>query len=242
VKGHNGKCLCRLCLIMGLLIKTGRVATYYVPHKRTHPQLAMPGQPEPDPAALPMRTEENFLLHARAAQFALTQTQANDFAKQTSIKGVSILSYLPSISMPQSFPYDFMHLMLENVMKNLFAFWTGKFKDLDEGTGHYVIDKKVWKEIGAATAASGSSIPGQFGARPPDFSETQQAMTADTWLFWLLYLGPVLLENCFPDVAYYKHFLDFSDIVRSCIQFALEAAEIEEIRNKCIKWVKKYEE
>jgi len=57
-----------------------------------------------------------------------------------------------------------MHLIFENVIKNLVLLWTGKFKGLDEGNGSYEFHPKVWEAIGAATAASGSSIPLAFGA------------------------------------------------------------------------------
>jgi hypothetical protein len=43
-----------------------------------------------------------------------------------------------------------MHLIWENLIPNLIEFWTGKFKDLDhEGRG-YVIESRVWEEVGAA--------------------------------------------------------------------------------------------
>ncbi|KAJ7763801.1 hypothetical protein B0H16DRAFT_1718441 [Mycena metata] len=69
------------------------------------------------------------------------------------------------------------------------------YKGFDTGNGDYEINTTVWEAIGAATAAGGSTIPTAFGARPPDVSKDRTACTADTWSFWLLYIGPVLLHN-----------------------------------------------
>jgi hypothetical protein len=59
---------------------------------------------------------------------APTTAQSNILAKNSGIKGIPILSYLPSLLFPYSFPYDFMHLIFENFMRNLILLWTGEFK------------------------------------------------------------------------------------------------------------------
>jgi hypothetical protein len=71
-----------------------------------------------DPANLPLHTHANFLDTARAVQMAPTTAQSNILAKSSGIKGIPILSYLPSLFFPYFFPYDFMHLIFENIMKN----------------------------------------------------------------------------------------------------------------------------
>ena len=50
--------------------------------------------------------------------------------KKYGIKGVPILSCISSITFPSSFPFDFMHLIWENLIPNLIEFWTGTFKSL----------------------------------------------------------------------------------------------------------------
>jgi hypothetical protein len=56
---------------------------------------------------------------AREVQFAPTATEEERLAKTYGIKGIPLLSYLPSLSFPKSFPFDFMHLIYENLIKNL---------------------------------------------------------------------------------------------------------------------------
>ena len=87
-------------------------------------------------------------------QFAATEPDSERLAKLYGIKGVAILSALSSLSFPSSFPYDFMHLIWENVIKNLMLLWTGKYKDLDEGTEEYKFPSAIWDTIGSATADS----------------------------------------------------------------------------------------
>ena len=50
-------------------------------------------------------------------------------------------------------PWDYMHLLLENVVKNLVHLWMGKFKGLDDGIEDYIIHDHIWKEIGNKTVA-----------------------------------------------------------------------------------------
>ena len=107
----------------------------------------------------------------------------------------SIVSWLNFF--PVSFPLDFMHLIFENLLKNLVLLWTGNFKDLDEATGDYVLYPQVWEAIGQATAASGSTIPSAYGARPQNVAQDKSQINADSWSFWALYLGPVLLRGWF---------------------------------------------
>ncbi|KAI0309125.1 hypothetical protein OF83DRAFT_1072534 [Amylostereum chailletii] len=135
-----------------------------------------------------------------------------------------------------------MHLIWENTIKNLVLLWTGCFKGLDEGSGSYEIESTVWDAIGAASAASSSTIPGCYGARPPNFVADKSSTTADTWSFWSLYIGPVLLERRFKNRKYYDHFVALVHLLQLCMQFTITEDEIETIRLGFIDWVTKFEE
>jgi hypothetical protein len=94
---------------------------------------------------------------ARKVEMAKTNAERERRAKRYGIKGIPVLSCISSISFPSSFPFDFMHLIWENLIPNLIEFWTGTFKDLDHEDKEYVIGPKAWAEVGAATAACGST-------------------------------------------------------------------------------------
>jgi hypothetical protein len=196
MKGHNGVSPCRMCKVDGLRVPRGST-THYVPLDRSrHPDVANSDRVKCyDPLDLPLRTHDEFLEQARKVQFAESSAAEDRLSKQYGIKGVPILSTLSSLFFPHSFPYDFMHLIYENVIKNLVLLWTGNYKGLDEGSGDYTLNPTVWDAIGVATAAGGSTIPTAFGARPPNISKDRTACTAETWSFWLLYLGPVFFAQ-----------------------------------------------
>jgi hypothetical protein len=112
---------------------------------------------------------------------------------------------------------------------------------MDEGTGSYHLAPTVWEAVGQATAASGSTIPSAFGARPPNIQTDKMACSAETWSFWTLYLGPVLLARKFQNSKYYKHFVDLVKLLHICLQFEISDNEIETLRTGFITWVESYE-
>lgn len=152
-----------------------------------------------------------------------------------------MLSALSSITFPTSFPYDFMHLVYESLIKNLVLLWTSKFKHLDESTGKYQLTPPVWKAIGAATAASGTSIPGAFGARPQNIANSKYSCTADMWSFWILYIGPILLAKRFHKQKYYNHFVQLVVLINMCLQFEIKQQDIDFLQCGFQEWVLTYE-
>ena len=210
MKGHNGLTPCRMCLIKAIQIPGSKGTTHYVPLDRSHHPDVRQSPTEIrkyDSTNLPLRTHAQFMDHARQAQFADSAAEEERIAKSTGIKGIPLLSYLTSLSFPLSFPFDFMHLVFENLIKNLVLLWTGNFKDLDEGSGDYVLSPRVWEAIGEATAASGSTIPSAYGSWPQNVAQDKSQINADSWSFWTLYLGPVLFRGRFISVRYYLHFI-----------------------------------
>jgi hypothetical protein len=245
IKGHNGIRLCHMCNIQGLCIPGSCTTTHYAPLDQSrHPDIQHDDTmiKKYSPSHLPLQTHAKFLRQGHQVQFASNRTQFENLSKQFRVKGIPILAYLSSIYFPSSFPYDFMHLIFENVMKNLVLLWTGKFKGLDEGNGSYVLAPKVWDAIGAATAASGSSIPLAFGARPPNVADDRSATTADTWSFWMLYLGPVLLSRRFRSQVYFNHFIELVKLIRICLRFEITMDEVSALRVGFQRWVEKYEQ
>ncbi|KAF6765784.1 hypothetical protein DFP72DRAFT_206832 [Ephemerocybe angulata] len=134
-----------------------------------------------------------------------------------------------------------MHLIYENLIKNLLDFFSGSFKDLSHEEKGYRIPKKAWDAIAEATTASGKTIPGAYGARPRGFADDRMGITADMLSFWTIYLGPVYLEKEFLNDEFYYHFVDLVKLINLCLLFHLSEAQLEEIRTGFIDWVKEYE-
>ena len=244
MKGHNSFSPCRMCEIKGLRVPGTRATTHYVPlDQAPHPDVKQDQNrtQKYDPRNLPLRTHASFLAQAAAVDAAITNVNADHLAKTYGIKGRPLLSFLNSLSFPCCFPYDFMHLIWENLIKNLVLLWTGEFKGLDEGNESYELTRTVWEAIGEGTAASGSTVPSAYGSRVPNVVQDKSGCTADMWSFWTLYIGPILLRNRFQHTKYYKHFVKLVTLLNLCLQFEISSEEIEKIRDGFIKWVREYE-
>jgi hypothetical protein len=245
VKGHLGVSPCRMCKIIGLRIPGARGTSHYFPLVRSsHPDVKADPQAIKafDANNLPLRTHDEMIRQANEIQSATTNIAARDLSIAYGIKGTSILSCLSSISFPLSFPYDFMHLIWENVVQNLVLLWTGQYKGLDQGSELYEIPKSVWEAIGAATRSSGSSIPSAYGCRIPDVAKHSGYYSADMWSFWTIYIGPVVLRRRFQRPKYYAHFVRLVQLLCICLQFEITDANIEDVRVGFVQWVQEYEQ
>jgi hypothetical protein len=241
MKGHNGISPCRACTITGIRPPHSNAPVHYLP-LTAPPDVATTSQAAYDPLRLPLRSHKQFIEQANEVRTASSQANANRLSKTYGIKGLPVLSFIPSLTFPGSFPYDFMHLIWENLLPNLVLLWTGQFKDLDEGTGSYEFARTVWDAIGEATAASGSTIPSAFGPRVPNIAKAKSNFIADSWSFWGLYLAPVLLRNRFKRPIYYDHFISLVRLLHICLKFEITTEELDTLRTGFIQWVKKYEQ
>lgn len=240
MKGHNGISPCRWCKIKGVQIPGKPKSPQYVPHNcQGHPAVPHEDQIR-NPLDLPMRTHENFMADAHEVASAPLKKDQEDLAKACGIKGVPLLASLSSLSFPHSFPYDFMHLIWENVIKNLFALWTGKYKDLDQGKENHQVPQEDWNKVGLDTGDLRSSIQSAFGPAPFNFASKKKRWTADMRSFWTLYIGPIVLKDCLP-AKYYNHFLELVRLLHTCMKWSISAHELAELRQGFAKWVKTYE-
>jgi hypothetical protein len=242
--GHNGFSPCRMCNILGVRIPNSDNNVYYVPLDRSfHPTVTDSNTTIAvyDAANLPLRRETEMLRQAREVRDALNKAQKGRLSREYGIKGVSVFSNLESLCFPLSFPYDFMHLIWENLIPNLILLWTGGFKGIDEGDGEYQFSRGVWEVIGEATAAAGSTIPSVFGAHPPNPAKSKSFYSAEAQSFWTLYLGPILLRRRFRNQRYYKHFVELVKLLQICLQFEITTEEVQTVRDGFINWVQDYE-
>ena len=231
MKGHNGHCPCRYCEIRGVRIP-GEKANYFPLHRedKTH-----------DPRSLPHRHHRRFIKQAKKIITAETVTESERLSRKYGIKGLPGLFLLGSVRFPASFPFDFMHLIFENLIPNLIRHYTGDFKGLNDGAETYELPKNVWEAIADTAARSGDTIPSKFGARMPNICTERSNMTAKTWSAWITYLGPILMQGRFSKPVYYEHFLKLSHLVHLCMSYEMKRSDIELIWNGFIQWVQDYE-
>ncbi|KAJ7860009.1 hypothetical protein B0H14DRAFT_3625335, partial [Mycena olivaceomarginata] len=115
MKGHNRYSPCRMCKIIGVPIPNSNGKTLYVPLDRsTHPKVINAPASVPrfyDPANLPLRTHTELHQQALTVDRAPINKRSEELAREYGIKGLPILFHVKSLQFPQSFPYDFMHLV-----------------------------------------------------------------------------------------------------------------------------------
>jgi hypothetical protein len=181
------------------------------------------------------------LKQGRKVEMAPDNAKRDRLATKYGIKGVPVLSCISSISFPSSFPFDFMHLIWENLIPNLIEFWTGVFKDLDHDGKGYFIEPRVWEEIGAATAACGATIPSAFGAPVPNIATKRHEMSAEMYANWTLFIAPIVLRGRFKMRQYYKHFMQLVELLKLCLAFEISEETLNRIDEGFQLWVEDYE-
>jgi hypothetical protein len=237
IKGHNGFCPCRSCKMKGARNTIGGDTIYYLP--LTHPDIADEPRRAWNPNNLPLRTHQDFIDVANKLDSLNVEKQKKDLAFDEGIKGLPALRRVGSLNYARSFPWDIMHLFFENIIRFLLQLWSGKFKGLDVGLEDYEIPANVWEEIWLETAEAIQHIPADFVRSlvngPGNF-------TAEAWCFWFVYMAPILLKGRFKNPKYHVHLCDLSTIIKICITFTLTYGQIEDLRQRIIRWLRSYEE
>jgi hypothetical protein len=180
------------------------------------------------------------MAQAKAVESAPTEIQREELAKACGIKGTPLLSALGSLRFPQSFLYDFMHLIWENLIPNLVLFWSGRFKGMDEDQP-YVLSPSIWQAVGTTSAAATRTIPSSFGTSISNPATDCSSFTSSTWSMWSLFIAPTVLRGRFPEDRYYKHFCSHVRILDLCLQFEISEEDVDEIELGIRKWVVDYE-
>ena len=237
VKGHNAHSPCQLCTIQGVRIPDLSLKTNYVPLSRKN---LTPKQPSVDPAYLPLRTHQTFMAQANEVQNAKSNAESERLATKYGINGVPLFGVLNSLSLPLSTGYEFMHLVFENLLPNLTLLWSGNFKNLNQNQP-FVLDRQVWEEVGALTAASKSTMPSCYGAAVPNIAADRSSFSAEAWSQWALFIGPIVLNHRFKHEKYYTHFCQLVRLINLCLQYQISDDELLEIRTGFVEWVTKYE-
>ncbi|KAJ7218620.1 hypothetical protein GGX14DRAFT_356905 [Mycena pura] len=135
-----------------------------------------------------------------------------------------------------------MHLISENVFKNLITLWTGDFKGIETGDEDYKLPSAIVNAIGDACVVAGDTTPAAFGARVPNLATQLHYYTAESYTSFLTLLGPVLLRNRFSRPKYYTHYRDLVYIYEDCVSMSSDREYVDTtLRAKIVDWVQRYE-
>ncbi|QRV84316.1 Transposase family tnp2 [Ceratobasidium sp. AG-Ba] len=133
-------------------------------------------------------------------------------------------------------------LNAETPREDLVSLWSSTDPAItDDGCEDYLISPADWAEIGRETEAASASIPSYFTRPLPNINTQRRLYCGESWAFWLLYIGPIVLRNRLAD-KYYNHFLELVSIVKCLIQFENSTERIEQLREEMAGYVERYEE
>ncbi|KAG2135445.1 hypothetical protein DEU56DRAFT_392100, partial [Suillus clintonianus] len=231
------------CLITGVRNKSENKTNYYVP--LTPPTRPDAPNPHWDPLHLPLRSHAHFEHVLQEIDEAETAAEKERIGKKNGLRAghlhLSDRWRVGSIDFAKSFPWEWMHVFLENIAPMLVKHWTGKFKGMDTGKEDYQIADHIWAEIGEETAAAVANIPAAFVRVLGNIADDHSSFTAESWSFWIIYLAPTLLRSRFPNAKYHKHLCELVWIMKKTLQFSITHAEIDELERRIANWVVKYE-
>lgn len=240
-KGTNAKIPCRACMIVAMY-HTQR-QTYYVP-------LAEP-LPDDDPLAtvqsydlrqLPLRTEKKTISQLKKIESANTIGEAKDIRKKYGICGPLILDRIPSIQHLTLYPHEFMHLFIINHGPELVSLWTNSYPGIsDTGSKDYLIPCADWIAIGQETTDATYLLPAAFIRPLPNIESNPRLYCAESWSFWLVHVGPVVLRGRLPK-KYYDHYLELVSIIKCLLELNNTMHCIEQLKEEVIHYVEKFEE
>lgn len=222
-KGHNAISPCRWCHMLAIRDPgEDGSKTHYLTKARPE---------DVDYSDLPLREHQETVDTAESIQYNdanLSKEQIEALKKASGINSVAALTVLDSISCPWSFTADIVHILFENIMKELLLLWEGTYKTktvLGDGKKKlkeaWVISPAVWKEMSNDIAKSMATIPTQM-CRTISSIESRGFWTAETYSFFMAWIGPSILKNRLPE-PYHAHFYRLSLAART-----LTAVEITE--------------
>lgn len=238
IKGHNSLSGYRSCEIKGILHPLQ--SNYYYP---TNFPVTHGNQPEQswNPFKLPMRTHKSWLQILDEIAAMPTKSRQDALMKHYGLNGRPALHRVSSLDYARCCPWEWMHLLLENVCPNLVSLWTGTFKNLDQGHEQYEIAPHIWEEIGRETADAVCYIPAAFVRVLQNIATDRQKFTAESWGFWFVHVAPIVLEGRFKHEKYYKHMLLLVDIMKTTLQFEITRDQVDDLEEKIVDWVLDYE-
>jgi hypothetical protein len=140
-----------------------------------------------------------------------------------------------------------MHVLYENIMKQLLKLWEGDYKlkvingdAAQKLVGNYVISAANWTRIDIDTARSTKMVPVQMA--PYHKSVTKRSFwNADCYSYFLMHLGPIVLRDRLDNV-YYQHFIDLSKLAIVVTQPTITEEEVEDLEKGFVTWVMQFEE
>jgi len=201
--GHIGKVPCRACKIYGTPYKVafnyqdgrdGEKTHYYfplIPPTRFPPAFPLESKLKYAKLQalpidrLPLRSHEGYLSDGERSM------EDERKSSESGVKGVSILASLGTVTIPESCPFDVMHLVFMGFVRDLCKLLNGSFfksKELNRHSGR--MSENDWKELGVDMARI--EAPVSWGRYPRNIEKYMKSFKAEELFNFLVhYLLPL---------------------------------------------------
>lgn len=236
LNGHTAKRPCRACHIEG--------APYYKTTMRGKPFYYYPLLPpnkfpehfseDPkqvfanvksyrNPDTLPLRSKEDYLRDGQAS------SEDPRLATSTGVKGVSPFATIPTMSIPQSSPFDMMHLVFLGLVPDLCDLIKGTyFKDMELNEHPARLTTAEWIEFGEEMAEI--DAPTSYGRNPRDIQLNMGQFKAEDWSNFLIHYLLPLSINRVDDITY-KALQRLVFAISLAISYEVSYQEMDEIEH-----------
>lgn len=250
LSGHVAKYPCRACKLEGTPYKIAfefhrgprkgqageRTAYYYPLHPPTNTNSARtqrsPASFANDINNLPRRTPDGYIRDGE------TSSQDPQRATDSGVKGISPFSGLATISIPESAPFDVMHLVYLGLVRDLCAFLNGKFfksADLNNHDGR--MTERNWEDLGADM--SNIQAPASWGRYPRNIEKYIKGFKAEELSNFLIhYLLPLSFNRV--STSTYKALQSLVLVISMATSYQVEYNEILEIEKHLALFAKWY--
>lgn len=103
-----------------------------------------------------------------------------------------------------------------------------------------MISQHNWTILASDIKNSHTSVPAQIARSISAPLENRSSWTADTWSYFLLFLGPIVLQDRLPN-PYYRHFLKLSHAARGLTKIILDRGVVGQLHRELGDWVTEFE-
>lgn len=133
-------------------------------------------------------------------------------------------------------------------MKQLLELWDGSYKAgtllgnvNSKHSEAYVLSRAALQEMDRMVRRSNNLIPSKMCGTVTAVS-ARWRWTAETHLFFLITLGPIILKPFLPAI-YFDHFLDLSESAKVMISLSIDLnSDLEFLRDGLRRWVARFDE
>ncbi|KAJ9092331.1 hypothetical protein QFC20_007411 [Naganishia adeliensis] len=147
-----------------------------------------------------------------------------------------------SVDFPTSFTPDLMHILFENIMKQLLGLWDGspKARQSRRFQEEWAVSAEDWAALQHDITQSHASIPADIARNISVPLDQRGSWTAESWSFFMMFMGPIALQGRLRN-PYYKHYLKLAKLARGLTKLVISTDDLVVMYREASEWVEEFE-